>query len=66
MDGLTKWEREAEWFGKNIKQAKAEDIGPSDVPCPNCNGVFMEQYNGKEFVDWTHRCPKCGVMYGCA
>lgn len=62
----TEQEKDKEWFLLNMREAKSVDIRPSDVPCPCCTGVFMEQYTGKEFVDWTHRCPKCHVMYGCA
>ena len=57
----TYWD-EVELWQRNLKKAKPEDIELSDIQCPDCKGVFMERYKGKELVNWTSRCPNCHVM----
>ena len=57
------FEKQAKWFADNIKTATPNEIKQSKEK--HC-GVPMEEYVGKRFVDWTHRCLICGAMYGCA
>lgn len=61
MKSWQDFEEQAQWWEDNVVTADPDDIVTSaHIHC----GVPMEEYIGKEFVNWTHRCTICKVQYG--
>lgn len=57
------FDQQSQWFADNVVMPAGRNIIISNqLHC----GVPMQQYVGNQFVDWTHRCTVCHVMYGCA